>query len=284
MLIDLHVHSSVSDGTDTPTRLVFNAHAAGLDAIALCDHDTFDGIQEATEAGKRIGVQVLGGVEMSAQLDNRQVHILGYGCQTWNAPLLAELAKVRVGRTDRIQATLDILGELGQPITYDEVRAAAGASPSIGRPHVADAMVVRGYVRDRQEAFDTFLSDTGPAYVPRYAPHVIEAIRLIRGANGLAVLAHPWGRGMGQYLTSEVITELAAHDLEGIEVDHPDHDPQDRELLTELGFRLGLIRTGSSDYHGLGKRHNPLGVNTTRASGYREILRRIAGRGGVVPA
>jgi len=284
MLIDLHVHSSVSDGTTSPTRLVFDAQAAGLDVIGLTDHDTFDGVREATEAGRRVGVTVLQGVEISAERQGSSVHLLGYGCDPRDAALAAELARCRAGRAGRIRATLDLLAELGVPLSHDEVMAQVGAAPSVGRPHFADAMVAKGYVRDRTEAFELYLADDKPAYVRRYAPDVAEAIRLVRAAHGLAVLAHPWGRGMAAVLTPQTITELTEqHGLEGLEVDHPDHDDSDRSLLSALGVRLGLIRTGSSDHHGAGKRKNPLGAHHTRPSAYREILRRLADRGGVVP-
>ncbi|MEL4357572.1 MULTISPECIES: PHP domain-containing protein [unclassified Luteococcus] len=283
MRIDLHTHSVVSDGTDTPTRLVLKAMEVGLDVIALTDHDTFDGIPEAIEAGKRIGVKVLCGIEMSTQVDGHSVHLLGYGCDPFHRPLVSELAKIRVARTGRLKAFAERMTELGMPLTVDDIIAAAGASPSIGRPHVADAMVAKGYVKDRDDAFDQWLRDDKPGYVPRYACELGAAIDLIHDAHGIAVLAHPWGRGNEKVLTAELIEKLATqHGLEGIEVNHPDHDERARELLFALGGRLGLIRTGSSDYHGLGKRNNPLGCENTRDTAYREMLRRIRLRGGIV--
>ncbi|WP_420175396.1 PHP domain-containing protein [Luteococcus sp. OSA5] len=285
MRIDLHTHSAVSDGTDTPTRLVLKAMEVGMDIIALTDHDTFDGIPEAIEAGKRIGVKVLGGIEMSTELDGRSVHLLGYGCDPYHRPLVDELAKIRVARTGRLKSFAERITELGMPITVDDIISTAGASPSIGRPHVADTLVAKGYVADRDEAFDKWLREDKPGYVPRYACELGAAIDLIHDAKGIAVLAHPWARGNEALLTAEVIQRLIAeHGLEGIEVDHPDHDERQRELLFALGGRLGLIRTGSSDYHGLGKRNNPLGGENTRATAYREMLRRIRLRGGTAPA
>ncbi len=283
MRIDLHVHSSVSDGTDTPTGLVLNARQAGLDVIGLCDHDTFDGIAEATATGQRMGVTVLPGLEMSTNVAGTAVHLLGYGCDPHDDELLSELARLRQARAGRLGAFLDKLDSLGMPLTEDEVMDQVGLAPSIGRPHLADAMVARGYVKDRKEAFDRYLSDGGPAYVKRYSTPLPEAIRLIRKAKGVTVLAHPWGRGSARVLTGEVIANLAEQGLDGVEVDHTDHDPRAREMLGELGFRTGLIRTGSSDYHGDGKPDNPLGINTTRPSAYKEILRRISARGGTLP-
>ena len=281
MRIDLPTHSVVSDGTDTPTRLVLKAMEAGLDVIALTDHDTFDGIPEAVEAGKRIGVSVVPGIEMSTTFQGRPVHLLGYGCDPYNRELVAELAKIRVARTGRLKLFADRLTELGMPMGVDDIVAAAGASPSIGRPHVADAMVAKGYAEHRDDAFDKWLRQDKPGYVPRYACELGRAIDLLHDAHGIAVIAHPWGRGNEEVLTSQVIERLVVqHGLEGIEVDHPDHDERARELLFQLGARTGLIRTGSSDYHGLGKRNNPLGACTTRDTAYREMLRRIRLRGG----
>ena len=284
MRIDLHVHSNVSDGTESPTRVVFAAQEAGLDVIGLCDHDTFDGLMEAREAGRRIGLSVLGGVEMSTKYKGQPVHLLGYGCDPWNRPLFTELASLRAARVERLQAFLEKLEALGLPLTEDEVAESKGLSPVLGRPHIADAMIAKGYVQNRDEAFEKYLGEGKPGYVERYSTTLKDAIALIRGAKGLAVIAHPWGRGSKDVLTGDALEKLAKAGLEGIEVDHTDHTSHDRELLTELGARTGLIRTGSSDYHGTGKTKNPLGVYTTRPTAYQEIVNRIAARGGVGPS
>lgn len=283
MRIDLHVHSSVSDGTDTPTQLVLKAFSAGLDVIGLCDHDTFDGIPEAQEATKRIGVTILPGIEMSTRVDDVSVHLLGYGCDPYHRPLVEELARIRVGRSGRLQGMLDKAAAHGMLLTLDDVMAAAAAAPSIGRPHVADAMVAKGYVATRQEAFDRWLGDDKPCYVGRYATALEDAIDLIHEARGVAVIAHPWGRGSRDVLPAEYLKHLAwDKGLEGIEVDHTDHDQRTRDLLFQLGERLGLIRTGSSDYHGFGKPDNPLGCHLTRPTAYADLVRKIKVRGGVL--
>lgn len=283
MRIDLHVHSSVSDGTDTPTRLVLKALDEGLDVIGLCDHDTFDGIPEAIEASKRVGLSVLGGIEMSCQVNGQSVHLLGYGCDPYYRPLVQELARIRVGRSGRLQAMVDKMTALGYPLTVDDVMAAAAAAPSIGRPHVADALVAKGYCADRDEAFAMWLGEDKPGYVSRYATDLGDAIDLIHAAKGVAVIAHPWARSGDRVLTAEYLERLARdHGLDGIEVEHEGHDGDQRELLFRLGERLGLIRTGSSDYHGLGKKGHGLGINTTRKSAYKEIVARIRARGGVI--
>lgn len=283
MKIDLHTHSRVSDGTDTPTSLVMKAFEAGLDVIALTDHDTFGGVAEAQEAGKRIGVKVLGGIEMSTDHDGASVHLLGYGCDPFDRELNAELARIRFGRTDRLPAMVAKLSAAGLTLTLDDVLAAAHGAPAIGRPHVADALVAQGYVADRDEAFAQWIGDDRPGFVPRYACPLERAIELVHAAKGVAVIAHPWGRGGEAVLTAPYLEALVEnHGLEGIEVEHPDHDEETRSLLFEMGARLGLVRTGSSDYHGLGKKRNPLGANLTRPSAYRDLVARIRRRGGVV--
>lgn len=281
MRIDLHTHSLVSDGTDTPAELVRRAGEAGLDVVALSDHDTFDGLREAKRAGDAAGVEVLGGLEMSTERDGTSVHLLGYGCDPGDAALGAELARVRDGRDDRVPAMVARLGELGLPLAIEEVLAQAHGT-SVGRPHIADAMVARGYVATRDEAFDAYLRDGGPAFVDRYCTPLTTAIALIRGARGVAVIAHPWSRGHRDTLPEGFLAELAAtHGLDGIEVDHPDHDQATRAELRALAARLGLLATGSSDHHGRGKTRNPLGAATTAPEVYAEIVARIRSRGGL---
>ena len=281
MRIDLHTHSSVSDGTDTPTQLVRKAAAEGLDVLGLTDHDTFDGLREARLAAESVGVVVLPGIEMSCQLEGASVHLLGYGCNPHFEELLDELARVRVGRTGRLPEMLTKLADLGMPLTETEIAEQVGSSPSLGRPHVADAMVAKGYVADRQEAFDRFLHDGGPAYANRYSCPLRRGIELIRRAGGVPVIAHPWGRGRDKELTPAMLSELTMENrLEGVEVDHPDHDADTRVRLRELASRLGLLMLGSSDHHGLGKVNNPLACESTDPDVYNELVRRIRSRGG----
>lgn len=283
MRIDLHTHSNCSDGTDSPTMLVHKAIAAGLDVIALTDHDTFAGIAEAQEAGKRSGLRVLNGLEMSTKFEGRSVHLLGYGCDPRNADLKAELARIRAGRTERLPRMVDNLRAAGIDITIDEVYAQAGDASAVGRPHVADVLVRKGVVASRDEAFATWIGEGQPGYAERYACPVEEGIDLIHGARGVALIAHPWGRDTRAVLTADVFERLIReHQLDGIEVEHQDHDADARELLFEMGGRLGLIRTGSSDYHGKGKVAHELGCNLTRVQAYNELVARIRRRGGIV--
>ena len=284
MRIDLHTHSWVSDGTDSPTRLVLNAQQAGLDIIALTDHDTLAGLDEAREAGRRVGIGVLGGVELSAVQDDREVHLLGYGPRRDDEALNAELVRLRTGRTNRLPKMLAKLDGLGMPLTLEEVRAQAkDAQTSLGRPHVADAMVARGYVASRDEAFERYLDREAPAYVGRPAVPLAAGIDLLHGAGAAVVLAHPGIRGMSTVLTGPLTERLRVeHGLDGIEVDYPLHDLNTRELYHQLGARLGLVRTGSSDYHGIGKNGHDLGCALTRPPAFDELLRRIKAHGGVI--
>lgn len=262
--IDLHTHSAVSDGTDSPTEVVARAARLGLAGVALTDHDTDAGLAEAFAAGQRYGIEVIGGMEVSTKYAGRSVHLLAYGVDAAAPELAAELARIREGRADRLGPVLAKLAELGVGVSEADVRAQVGDSPSVGRPHIADALVAAGHVRSRREAFDRFLADDGPAHVERYAVDLERALRLVRDAGGVAVIAHPWGRSTRGVLTPEVLSGLAAeHGLDGIEVDHQDHNPPVRRQLRRLASQLGLLATGSSDYHGTGKVDHELGCNTT---------------------
>lgn len=276
MRIDLHTHSNVSDGTDTPAGLVRAAAEAGLDVVALTDHDAFDGLAEASAAGQREGVVVVPGMELSCSRHGQSVHLLAYGNLGADEDLGREMATVRGGRSGRLLPVLAKLADLGVPVTEAQVMAKVGDSPSVGRPHIADALVDAGHVRDRTEAFDRFLADGGPAHVSRYAIEVGRGIDLVHAAGGVAVIAHPWGRGREKLLPPDVLRGLvAAHGLDGIEVDHQDHDSETRVRLRRLGEELGVLMTGSSDYHGTGKTDHDLGVNTTAEEVYAELTRRL---------
>lgn len=272
MRIDLHTHSSVSDGTDDPATLVAKAYAAGLDVVALTDHDTYAGLPAALAAGERHGIEVVPGMEMSTRHRGRSVHLLVYGDLSGDEAVTAELARIRGGRGDRLRPVLDKLAALGMDISESEVMAQVGQSPSIGRPHIADALVAKGFVADRTEAFDRFLADGGPAHVERYATELVDAITLVRAAGGVPVIAHPWGRGSAAVLAPDVLTGLVAgQGLAGFEVDHQDHDATQRAELRALADRLGCLGTGSSDYHGLGKSDHELGCNTTTPQTYARL-------------
>jgi 3',5'-nucleoside bisphosphate phosphatase len=279
MRIDLHTHSSISDGTDTPSALVDKAWQVGLDVIALTDHDTFAGLDEAVSRGEQVGVRVVRGMELSCSRAGLSVHLLAYGADPTAPGLADEMAKVRGGRMGRLSGVLARLAELGVPVTEEQVLAEVGESPSVGRPHIADAMVKAGHVADRSEAFERFLADGGPAHVPRYAIAVERGIDLVHQAGGAAVIAHPWGRGREQTLPPEVLRRLTAEQgLDGVEVDHQDHDAGTRLRLGALAAQLGLLPTGSSDYHGTGKLDHDLGCNTTDPQVFDTLMERLAAR------
>lgn len=281
MRIDLHTHSAVSDGTDSPAELVAAAKRAGLDVLALTDHDTFDGLEEAAAAGVERGVQVVRGLELSCRSGGHSVHLLVYGPDEDHPGLAAEMARIRSGRSLRLAPVLERLAELGYPVSEEEVLVQVGSSPSIGRPHIADALVAAGHVQDRTEAFDRFLADGGPAHVPRYATELGRGIDLVHEAGGVAVIAHPWGRGRERSLGPDVLARMVAdHHLDGFEVDHQDHDPPTRARLRALADRLGVLATGSSDYHGTGKVAHDLGCNTTAPEVFAMLMASIASPAG----
>jgi predicted metal-dependent phosphoesterase TrpH len=270
--IDLHTHSDRSDGTDSPTELIENAARAGLDVVALTDHDATVGWDEAQQAADRVGVRLVKGLEISTELHGKSVHLLGYEVDPTHGPLLAELQRVLDGRDNRLPLILENLGRLGIDLTAEDVARWSGNAAASGRPHVADALVEKGVVANRDEAFDRLLKPGRPAYVNRYAAPLHEAVRLVQDAGGVAVVAHPWSRGSDRVMTPEAIAELAGLGLAGLEVDHNDHTPEQRERLRAIAAELDLAVTGSSDYHGTGKIDFPLGCHTTAPEQLERLL------------
>ena len=280
MLIDLHTHSRVSDGTDSPAELVAAAAPAGLDVVALTDHDTMAGVAEAQATGRRVGVTVLCGIELTCQLGGVTVHLLGYGCRADDARLSSVLADLRDDRVRRVPKMVAGLNGAGVKVGVRDVEAAARPGATLGRPHVADALVASGIVADRQEAFDKWLDVGRPGYVSHYKVPLVEGVAMVNGAGGVSVLAHPWGRESRRVLTPEVISGLADGGLDGLEVDHQLHDAATRAELRVLANECGLIPTGSSDYHGTGKVDHDLGCNLTSDASYEAIQSLITQRGG----
>ncbi|MFI9614714.1 PHP domain-containing protein [Streptomyces sp. NPDC052023] len=275
MRIDLHTHSTASDGTDTPAELVRNAAAAGLDVVGLTDHDTTRGHAEAIEALPE-GLTLVTGAELSCRIDGIGMHMLAYLFDAGEPALLAERELVRDDRVPRAKGMIAKLNELGVPVTWEQVARIAGAG-SVGRPHVASALVELGVVASVSDAFtQDWLADGGRAYVEKHETDPFEAIRLIKGAGGVAVFAHPGAAKRGRTVPEPAIAELAAAGLDGIEVDHMDHDPDTRARLRGLAKELGLLVTGSSDYHG-SRKTVTLGEYTTDPEVYGEITRRATG-------
>ncbi|KAJ1684385.1 hypothetical protein LUZ63_020140 [Rhynchospora breviuscula] len=276
MRIDLHTHSTRSDGTVPVADLVAQAAAAGLDVVGLTDHDTASGWDEALEAASRHGVGLVRGMEVSTQEQHRSVHLLAYLPDPDEPALAAELERIRGGRDGRLPQMLEQLAGAGYPVTADDVAAVTAPGAVPGRPHVADALVARGMVADRDQAFAELLDSGRPGYVGRYAPSVEDAVRLVVRAGGVPVLAHPGGRGGGDVLTDEVVHRLAGAGLGGLEVDHQDHDAATRDRLRALADALDLVVTGSSDFHGTGKKDHELGCNLTDPAELERLLARAA--------
>ncbi|GAB2884822.1 PHP domain-containing protein [Nocardioides pacificus] len=282
MRIDLHTHSQVSDGTEPPADVMRAAAAAGLDVVALTDHDTAAGWAEAEQTARELGLTLVPGMEISTQLEaepgtgprqrRRGVHLLAYLPDPTYPPLAAALVRVLDGRNDRVPAILAALAGLGIELEHDRVALLAGPTAAMGRPHIADALVDLGVVADRTEAFRTFLNPGRPAYVDRYAASLDDMVRLVVEAGGVAVIAHPWGRHRPEGLGEEELARLQGIGLSGIEVDHQDHDPSERERLRAIARNLGLLMTGSSDYHGTGKIDHDLGCNTTHPDELARLL------------
>ncbi|MFI8769788.1 PHP domain-containing protein [Streptomyces sp. NPDC053792] len=275
MRIDLHTHSTASDGTDSPAELVRNAAAAGLDVVALTDHDTTRGHAEAIAALPE-GLTLVTGAELSCRMDGIGLHMLAYLFDPAEPALLAERELVRDDRVPRARGMVAKLQELGVPVTWEQVARIAGDG-SVGRPHVAEALVELGVVPDVSGAFTSeWLADGGRAYVEKHELDPVDAIRLVKAAGGVTVFAHPLAVKRGQVLSEASIARLAEAGLDGIEVDHMDHDEATRARLRGLAQELGLLTTGSSDYHGSRKTCR-LGEYTTDPEIYGEITRRASG-------
>ncbi|MBD8078246.1 PHP domain-containing protein [Cellulosimicrobium arenosum] len=270
MRIDLHTHSTVSDGTQEPGEVVRAAAAAGLDVVALTDHDTTAGWARAADAALRHRVALVRGAEISARAGGVSVHVLSYLHDPAHVPLLDELDRTRDARTTRARRMVELVGQ-DFPVTWEDVLAQTAEGTTIGRPHIADALVAAGVVADRSAAFATVLAAGTAYYVPHYAPDAATAVALVRAAGGVPVLAHPGARMRGRVVGDEVIEEMAGAGLAGLEVFHRDHDAQQRERLQGLAQDLGLFVTGSSDYHGAGK-PNRLGENTTAPAVLEQIV------------
>ncbi|MER5679455.1 MULTISPECIES: PHP domain-containing protein [Streptomyces] len=288
MRIDLHTHSTASDGTDTPAELVANAAAAGLDVVALTDHDTVGGHAEAAAALPE-GLTLVTGAELSCQVDGVSLHMLAYLFDPAEPELARERELVRDDRVPRAQAMVRLLQELGVPITWEQVARIAGDG-SVGRPHVATALVELGVVDTVSDAFTSaWLGNGGRAYAGKHELDPFDAVRLVKAAGGVTVFAHPLAVKRGAVVPEAVIAGLAEAGLDGIEVDHMDHDASTRARLRGLAADLGLLPTGSSDYHGSRKTVR-LGEYTTDPEIYGEITRRatgafpVPGAGGPLPA
>lgn len=272
---DLHLHSNHSDGTESPAEVVRQAHAHGIRTLALTDHDRTTGWVEAGDAAVALGMTFLPGIEFSARHDWRSVHVLGYLFDPADPALVAETGRIRrdrLGRAERIVRNISRDYELD----WLDVLAQTTPDATIGRPHIADALVARGIVRDRTEAFDGILHPRAGYYEPHYAPDPLTVVRLITRAGGVAVIAHPVTSGRDRMMPVSYIERLIAEGLGGLEIDHRENTEDGKRMLREIAARHDLIVTGSSDYHGAGKPNRP-GENTTSDEMVARIIDQASG-------
>lgn len=282
---DLHVHSRRSDGTHEPARVVELAAERGLEGVSLTDHDTVAGLEEALGAGRRLGVRVLTGVELSAVYRDREIHLLAYGFDPTDPVLITTLRRYRSERDQRTERIVSRLRDLGVPLEIGDVRRRAGEAV-LGRPHVADALLSAGHVSTFQEAFDRYLNVGAPAFVPRSRFPLARAREVVHAAGGVLILAHPHLN-----LSSGNIRALVEEGIDGMEVDHPRLKPGQKRELGELVREKGILRTGGSDCHGerrgsslLGSVRVPLGtLYEIERRGRERAARRPAEEGAVSP-
>jgi predicted metal-dependent phosphoesterase TrpH len=261
-LIDLHTHSNFSDGTDSPTTLLSKAMAHGLTTIALTDHDTVAGWDEAI-AHLRPGLELVLGSEISCQThDGISVHMLGLLFDRSNPELMEMMSATRENRYTRMGKIIEKLNAANYEITLEEVLAELSDGATLGRPHLADALVTKGYMKSRDQVFAEILHNDSPFYVSHYSPTPEEAIARVKAAGGVAVMAHPMSSLRSRVVLPESFAAYVDAGLDGIEVFHRDHTLENRERLLSIAAELDLAVTGSSDYHGNGKL-NLLGENTT---------------------
>lgn len=266
MPADLHIHTTASDGKESPAEVVARAKSLGLKAIAITDHDTLEGVKPAFAAGRLHKIEVLPGVELGSEHQGEEVHILGYLLELHNQAFLERLAFFRNTRVDRMERMVEKIQQFGFPVDMERVMTIAG-SGSVGRPHLAAALVEVGAVETIAEAFEKYIGAGCPAYVPRHKLNPVEAVRLIRAAGGVPVLAHP-----GLNNASRLIGELIEAGLAGLEAYHPAHSREQASYYHRLAGEYGLIVTGGSDYHGPGHKEGcRLGAETVPYSAVEEL-------------
>jgi len=257
--LDLHLHTTHSDGSLSPAEVLQLAHKAHVTALAITDHDIVSGIPDAIAVGAALGIEIIPGVEISSCVGTSELHILGY-CINWQDPeLIRRLASLRESRHTRNPQIIERLRALGLDVTYEEVRDLAGTD-SVGRPHIARLLMDKQYVTSAKDAFDRYLAEGRPAYVARELPQPADAIAWIRAAGGVAVLAHPtWAKVSGEGLTA-LLTTLKADGLGGIEVHYSTHTKRQTTEYLDLAKRLTLLVTGGSDFHGITKPDIDVGI------------------------
>jgi len=263
-MIDLHTHTTCSDGTDSPRELVNKAIVQGIEVLGITDHDTTSGWHEATQS-LRGSLQLALGAEISCLTnDGVSVHMLGLLFDPLHEEMQQVLEETRDGRLPRMRKMIEKMRAEGMDISIEDVEKAMPSGATMGRPHLADALVAKKIVKSRDEAFIDLLHNDSRFYVSHAAPTPVEAIALIRRAGGVAVIAHPFASHRGQILKAEDFIDLLSAGLNGIEVDHRDQNPDERAMLRVIALELDLVMTGSSDYHGTGKLNSLAENHTSR--------------------
>jgi predicted metal-dependent phosphoesterase TrpH len=258
--VDLHLHTTASDGVLSPSEIVRYAKAKGLQAIAITDHDTIDGCEEGLSEGERIGFEVIPGIEISAEYSPGSMHILGFFLDIHHPLLNERLEYLQKARAERNPKMVAKLNQLGMEVTYEEVLKASGGG-QVGRPHFANVLLEKKYVRNFQEAFERFLKKGAPAYVDKFRFTSKEALHFIHEARGVAVLAHPNTLGVKKYSELEkLVLQLVDEGLKGIEVYYPEHSAVEVAQYKNLADRYSLLSTGGTDYHGIEKNELDIGV------------------------
>jgi predicted metal-dependent phosphoesterase TrpH len=274
--IDLHAHSNVSDGTQPPGAVVASAAEAGLDVVALTDHDSTDGWAEAAVAARAHGVALVPGMEISCRTsEGISVHLLSYLHDPAHAGLLEEITKAKDARFTRAERMVSLLAE-DYPLSWDDVIHHVAPGATLGRPHIADALVAAGVVADRTEAFESILTSRSRYFVQHYAPDPAHAVALVRAAGGVPVFAHPVASSRGRIVGEGTYRDMIDAGLAGLEIYHRDNPEEGRAFLRRLADRHGLLVTGSSDYHGAGK-PNLLGENLTSPEAFARIEEQATG-------
>jgi predicted metal-dependent phosphoesterase TrpH len=252
-MIDLHTHSNISDGTDSPSELINKAHSQGLTVLAITDHDSTGGWEEAVRA-LRPGMDLVLGSEISCQAEGGfSVHMLGLLFDGENQPLQESMAKVRENRVGRMERIIAKLNGAGFEISMGDVLLELSEGATLGRPHLADALIKKGVAKSREEVFENLLHNNSKFYIPHYSPTPEEVIKMVKEAGGVVVIAHPFASLRGRTIDENAFEPMVEAGLDGIEIFHRDHTPDQREVLLRIAQEFDLVPTGSSDYHGQGK-------------------------------
>ncbi|MBB2974771.1 hypothetical protein FHX49_000312 [Microbacterium endophyticum] len=267
---DLHLHSLRSDGTDSPAAVMSAAFRQGIRTAALTDHDTTAGWSEAADAARELGMTFVPGMELSTRQQGRSVHLLAYLFDPTNADLASEMVRIRDSRMGRAAAIVANIGR-DYDLTWEDVVAQTFDGATVGRPHIADALVSRGLASDRSAAFDGILHPRAGYYIPHYAPSIEDAVKLVVSAGGVPIIAHPTPAGRDRMMPVPVLESLIAVGLAGFEIDHRENTEEGKQVLRRLSSQHDLIVTGSSDYHGWGKPNVP-GENTTADAAVTRII------------